>query len=381
MRIFTVCIALTLTVAGCAGNVQWRTPVSPDDWDRASEGFRKNATVVHIDPSTAPRNLEYSPEDSAAMRAESIMAPTLNKIMGMRGTRILIISSNKNIIYSRYASNSLKSSTPLGYSMSKSLTSLAIGKLLCKNPSVTLKTKGKDLVAGHDGTSWGESTLEQILMMQSGSSVQEPARAGWQSELVGARHRPIYWGGNKLDISESMRSDDTKAFAPGVSFQYNNYDTLFLGLVIEAVSGMPFHKFFKEEIWDEVGAKHSGAWFVNEKGQTYTASGFSADPEDWIRIGNYVIERMQKEDCFGEYLKKATFQIQRSFVPTRCYGYQIWSWCNKDAFFFLGYGGQYLVMSPSRRWVAYAHQTTHDNDRELIGALINAMYSASIIRK
>lgn len=360
---------------------QWRSTVSPDDWDRVSQGFRKEAKVVFLPPSDSPLNLESYSDEITAKRTVSMIDTVLNKFIGMKGTRILIISTNKKIIYSKYASNSLRSSTPLGYSMSKSLTSLAIGKLLCKYPLITLNTKGKDLVTGFDGTSWGESTLEQILMMKSGSSIQEPIRAGWQSETVAKNHRSIFSGENKLDVVEKMKSDDDKSFASGTTFQYNNYDTLFLGLVIESVSGIKFHKFFEEEIWSEVGAKQAGAWFVNEKGQTYTYLGFSADPEDWIRIGNYVNDSVEKNDCFGEYLKKATFQLQKTFVPTRCYGYQIWSWCNSEEFFFMGYGGQYLIMNPIRQWVAYAHQTTHENDRDLIGVLRNVMYYAPKVRR
>lgn len=366
-------------LVGCSASGQWKAPVSPSDWTRVSQGFRSDATIVSYAPSKNPSYLGYSADGTYGKAVQYLISDDLDKIIGMNGLKILLISQNAELAYEKYAADELKKATPLGYSISKSLTSLAIGKLLCKNPDISLNTKGKNIVPGFEGTSWGESTVEQILMMQSGSSVQEPKRGGWQSESVASRHRPIFWGENNLDTAESMKSDDTRKFVPGTSFQYNNYDTLFLGLIIEAVAKKPFHEFFENEVWNEIGAQQSGAWFVNQKKQTYTYLGFSASPEDWIRIGNYVINNMEKDDCFANYLKKAAFQTQKSFAPTRCYGYQFWSWCNKDTFFFLGFGGQYLIMNPKKRWVAYAHQATHDNDPELIRVLMNVMSAAPIV--
>lgn len=375
------CSFLCFLLVGCGANGQFVIPVSPSDWTRVSQGFRSDAKIVILPPSKNPKFLGYSVDDGYGKTVEYLISKDLDKIVGMGGLKIFLLSQNGRVVYDKYASDDLKNATPLGYSISKSLTSLAIGKMLCKNPEIGLHTRGKDIVPGFEGTSWGESTVEQILMMQSGSSRQEPKRGGWQSESVASRHRPIFWGRNNLDAAGSMKSDDVKEFEPGTSFQYNNYDTLFLGLIIEAVEKKPFYEFFQAEVWNQIGAGRPGAWFVNQKMQTYTYLGFSASPEDWIRIGNYVIDSMEKDDCFSNYLQKAAYQSQRSFVPTRCYGYQFWSWCNKDAFFFMGFGGQYLIMNPRKRWVAYAHQASDSNDAALIRMLMNVMGVAPVVER
>jgi hypothetical protein len=45
----------------------------------------------------------------------------------------------------------------------------------------------------------------------------------------------------------------------------------------------------------------------------------------------------------------------------------------KDSFFFLGFGGQHLIVNPNKRWVAYVHQISEENNNQLIFLLRTAM--------
>ena len=164
-----------------------------------------------------------------------------------------------------------------------------------------------------------------------------------------------------------MLEDDEIKYKPGEIFNYNNYDTLALSSIIEAATNQSFSEFFEKEIWNSVGAVKEGAWLRNRKNQTATYVGFSAAPEDYVRLGHYINELFNDQSsCIGKYLNDAIKPKQKTFVPTRCYGFQIWSWCNNNNFFFTGYGGQYLVMQPKQNIVYYVHQGTHDNDAKVM---------------
>jgi len=332
-------------------------------WSAISEGFRREATIARLPAAGVPSRLDQAPPDQTLARRDPTIAAGFDALMRPRDTRILLVSKDRQVIYEAYAEDWLRQSTPLGYSMSKSLTALAVGKALCGGAIASLQQRGDVLIPALKGTAWGNATLEQLLRMQSGSSFQEPSRSGWQSEAVAVENRGVYTGrmvGSYIDL---MRRHDERRFPPGEQFQYNNYDTTALGLTVEAATGRKFPDFFNETVWQPAGPRQTGAWLVNGAGQTATYAGFSAAPEDWIRLGHFVIEAMSKpDDCFARYLAEAIKPAQKTFIPSRCYGYQIWNWCSTDSFMFFGYGGQYLVINPRRAVVMYAHQASNTND-------------------
>lgn len=331
-------------------------------WDAASYGFRKNAKVVILNAALQAAELAAASPNVTKEMFPDVLIKNIDDVIALDKTRIFLTSVDRKIVIEKYASSWLKQTTPLGYSMSKSLTSLAFGKLMCKHKNINLKTRSSDIVPDFKNTSWGNSEISHILNMMSGSSNSPPPYTGWQSESVGSKHRGIYDGFNNVDLIKEMISDDTKAHTPGSSFQYNNYDTIFLGLLIESVSQKSFHQFFDEEIWRDVNSKNSGGWLVNRNGNTYTAMGFSASPEDWLRIGHYVIDSIKKDDCFGNYLKTAIQTMQKTHISSMCYGFQIWNFCRPGLFHFWGFGGQHLVISPNKNSVIYTHSAIQADD-------------------
>ena len=121
----------------------------------------------------------YQSENPLSKLYQERIGAGVEKIMGQLKTRIVLISSDRQIVYQNYASRSMQTATPLGYSMSKSLTALTIGHALCANQNVPISTKAETLVPRLTGTSWGQSSIEELLLMKSGSSKQEPQRSGW----------------------------------------------------------------------------------------------------------------------------------------------------------------------------------------------------------
>lgn len=335
---------------------------SSQGWDAASHGYRRTAKVAILNASNQPSEIGEFSQQSQVQSFPDALIKNIDETIALNNTRIFLAAINKKILIEKYASSWLKSSTPLGYSMSKSLTSMAIGKLICKYDSINLNTKGAEIINEFKGTSWGNSTIADVLKMASGSSTATPPYTGWHTEKIGSKHRGIYDGTTSVDLIKEMISDDAKAYEPGTSYQYNNYDTLFLGLIVEAVSNKKFHEFFDEEIWRDIKSQKSGSWLVNNNGYTYTAMGFSAAPEDWVRIGYYVIDSMKNDDCFGNYLRSATKNLIKTHASQLCYGFQIWNFCRPDSFHFWGFGGQHLIIAPDRNTVIYTHSAIQASD-------------------
>jgi CubicO group peptidase (beta-lactamase class C family) len=334
------------------------------DW---SNGYRSAYNTYILKKSDNPTTLMPITDLISVAKELPHTQRYVSDLMGSEKTRILLYSVNRNIIFENYLNSNIKNSTPLAFSISKSLTALAVGVAHCSGKINSLDDKADKYIPRLTKTSWGNSTVRQLLLMNSGSTYQQPPWTGWQSERVAIKNRLIYAGSSFKDYIELMLEDDEQKFKPGEFFYYNNYDTLTLSLIIEAATNQSFSEFFEKEIWNAVGAHKDGAWLRNRKGQTAAYVGFSAGPEDYIRLGHYINEQFNNQSsCIGKYLNDAIKPKQKTFVPTRCYGYQIWSWCNDNNFFFLGYGGQYLVMQPRQNIVYYVHQGTHENDAKVV---------------
>lgn len=322
-----------------------------------TNGFRNLAQVAYVKP----------PQESKALKPTNITMPdeakkVLDEIFGRNNSKALVVVRDSEILYERYSFGVGKRSTPLGYSMSKSLTALTVGRAICDGHIQSIDDPLKKYVSALSGTSWGEASVKDVLRMSSGAYKTEPQFDGHKSrELQQMIGTAIAEGKMSASFLDLMRANDEKAFSAGSVFYYSNFDTVALGFLVQAATGMSFPSYFEKTIWHTIGAESRGAWFVNANGQTSTYNGFSATPHDWTRIGVMVLDEIRKkESCFGKFLADATSNQISSVGPATSYGYQIWIGCRalQTDFCFVGFGGQYLLFNIATNTVIYHHATT-----------------------
>ncbi len=330
-----------------------------------SEGWRSQTSHVIVRaPGGSARRL--SPPETGASAIDP-KVETLRALVDLRGkqpgTRAVLISQSGVLQVERYLSNSVSAtSAPIGNSMSKSLVSLAVGKALCQGKLASLDLKAEQVVESLAGTSWGRSSVRDLLRMTSGAFYTDNVRpTGWKDQQDILDNRAIYSRGLTRSFVDLMKARDSRQFEPGSAFNYNNYDTVVLTLVVEKAVGKPFATFFAEQIWSEVAAERDGAWVTNQLGEVAGYFGFSAAPRDWIRLGEYVLEKLAQDDCFGRYLREATTeQVKANWPFNKSYGYQIWTNCTRKpgSFCFVGNHGQQLILHPASKAVLYVHGVT-----------------------
>lgn len=322
-----------------------------------SNGFRNQAKVAYVKP----------PRESKALPTTTVTVPdeakqVLDDLFNRNNTKALVVVRDSQLLYERYSFGVGKRNTPLGYSVSKSLTALTVGKAICDGHIKSIDDPIKKYVANLSGTSWGEASVKDVLRMSSGAYKTELKFDGHKSrELQQSVGTAIAEGKMSADFVDLMKANDEKSFPAGSSYNYSNFDTVALGLLVQAATGMSFSEYFEKAIWQTIGAESRGAWFVNSNGQASTYNGFSATPHDWIRIGVMVLEELgKKESCFGKFLSDATSEQISSIGTATSYGYQIWVGCRatQTDFCFAGFGGQYLVFNVATNTILYHHATT-----------------------
>lgn len=322
-------------------------------WYDSSNGFRNKAKVAITQPSDVKLDLKKS------LSTDERLKKILDDDFSSKQFRALIVAKNNSIIYERYGFGLNEQSTPLGFSMSKSLTALAVGKAVCDGHIQNLNNRVEQYVTKLAGTSWGNSTITDVLTMRSGA---------FETDLLGHRkgHRSpeaidIYYGRVNRSYIEVVKDADLKESTPGSKFHYSNTDTLILGLVVQEATKLQFPQYFETAVWRQAKTANDGAWLVNGSNEAATYLGFSATPKDWIRLGLHVLDQLKIDDCYGNYLKQATSTKvpHTGSGPSNEYGYQIWTNCGLGAdFCFVGRGGQYLLFNKKENLVLYLHATS-----------------------
>lgn len=332
-----------------------RATEMPYGWN-VTNGFRSHARVAYVSPPSEPGQVAL-PTGTSSPEAKRL----LDDLFKRNNTKALLVAQDGQLLYERYSFGVGRRNTPLGYSMSKSLTALAVGHAVCDGHIASVDDVMKKYVPALAGTAWGEATVRDILKMSSGAYRTTMQYNGHKyrefEQSIGAA---VAEGRMNTDFLELMKQADEKEFPPGSVFNYNNFDTVALGLLVQSASGMPFPAYFERSVWKSAGAETRGAWFMTNKGQTSTYQGFSASPHDWIRIGMMVLRDLRDQDkCIGKFLKDATSSQASSWGPASSYGYQIWVRCaSQTDFCFVGFGGQHLLFNVATNTVLYHHATT-----------------------
>jgi CubicO group peptidase (beta-lactamase class C family) len=272
--------------------------------------------------------------------------------------QLMILSSGNTIIAEK--SRLYKNISPAGNSMSKSVLSLLLGKALFDGSVSSLDDKAERYSRELKGTNWGQTSIKDLLRMSSGSFSAPKSFFGHKNKQMQKELSGSISGKTTRSLVSILKTYDDKKFTSGKKFIYSNADTIALGLVLKNATKKPIYA-LTQDLWNDVGANYEANWLVNSSDETVTYMGFSASPNDWILLGHFVIRSLKANDCFSEYMKKATSsQIDNpDFYETRDYGYQIWTNCDigSGAFCVVGAFGQLLMIEPKKELVLYVHST------------------------
>lgn len=330
---------------------------TPPRFNSAQTSYRfwmdPTARVTKMDPATKARDIrkDLSSESYSELRKSAQAA------VDLPGTTALALVDKGAVVFEGYGLS--KGATPEGrfvsMSVAKSVTALAVGEAFCAGKIKDLGDKAEDYAPSLKGTSYGESSVRDLLMMASG------AKSG-TSESHGQPHPTATtenWSGSKTiaDHLEQFKDRDRSfgsAVRPGTRFAYKNLDTAALAFVIQGATGMPFHQWTQQTIVEKSGFADSSFWHVDRDGNAINYAFLNASLEDWIRLTlrfREIINGETDEACLKAFLESGT----KNLLPTYSrggwsgYGYQIWTdyqFGSKSAFWMLGFAGQRIAIDP-----------------------------------
>src|SRR5215213_2506771 len=74
---------------------------------------------------------------------------------------------------------------------------------------------------------------------------------------------------------------------PGQYFEYNNYNSLLVGMILERATGMHVARYLQEKLWKPMGMEADGSWSLDSKEDSFEKmeSGVNARARDFARFG------------------------------------------------------------------------------------------------
>ena len=331
------------------------------------DSLGKFKNVYTIKKSNLPQVI---PKRESLSWSDKSVASRAHLIFERNPAVAMLLIDNGEIIFERY-DPSVNEKTPLlGYSMSKSLTSMNVGSAMCSGVLAPINTQAKKINPSLDGLSYGDATIKELLMMSSGS-IRGTLKDGGNPKNAGLgnpANQKLYWEvQNQLKaFGRYEKNKAGKFLKPGEEFNYKNLDTQTLALLFNKEGETSFQNYFEKNIWQSIGAENDGYWIHDNNGIVHSPASFHATLKDWGHVALYlqnILIANQQDDCFTAYLKEATRQqiqnrgeelgeeywVGRAFSG---YGYQFWTnpvGGPSDTFYMLGYRGQRIAVNPKKK--------------------------------
>ncbi len=137
----------------------------------------------------------------------------------------------------------------------------------------------------------------------------------------------------------------------GEVYVYNSGGSHLLGLIVAEVSGQPLEDYADDVLFAPLGIA-AGSWGRTPQGEVIGGYGLRLTPRDMGRLGQVYLNEGTWNGArllAADYVRAATsYQSAGDGTGRTPYGYQWWvtDASGYDAFYALGYGGQYIYVVP-----------------------------------
>jgi len=336
-----------------------------------------------IDVASSPRPYSYPNIDNVAL-PESFEAKgqefnTLDYLDSSYTQGFLVIQ-NDTIIYENYWRGMDEESRHISWSMAKSVVSALLGIAKQEGHIGSLDKTVDEYMPEFKGTGYEGVKVKDVLQMSSGVKFDEDY--GDPKSDIQRWFRTFALGESQDEFAKSLVNERT----PGTYNHYVSINTHVLGMLLVKLTGRSINSYFKEKLWDPIGAEHDAYWLVDDEGMEMALGGLNATLRDYAKVGTLFlhdgnwqgnqlvpaswVEESQKMDA--EHLQP---ESKNSLHPDVGYGYQWWIPDGDDEELWArGVFNQYIYINPTTNTVIVklsANQHFYDISHPASDAAVN----------
>ncbi|MCC5928892.1 MAG: serine hydrolase [Cyclobacteriaceae bacterium] len=212
----------------------------------------------------------------------------LDRLMEESGTTALIVIKRDTILYEKYFNEYDRTSINTSFSMAKSITSILIGAAIDEQLILSIDDPVTDYLPDflQVDPQYVKVSIRHLLDMRSGIQFRDHDLP-WGDKPKAYYHPRLRERMMQLPIVRE----------PGTQFQYNSYNPIILGMVLEAVTGVSPAEYFQKVIWDPLQMEFGGSWSLDGEtsGMAKMESGINARAVDFAKIGRMMLNSGQWE--------------------------------------------------------------------------------------
>lgn len=295
-------------------------------------------------------------------------------------TSALLVMKDGHIVSEIYRNNSGPDSRFIGWSMTKSLTSILVGCALADGHIDSLDTAISDYLPELADAAYGGVSIRHVMQMRSGVDYEE--RYDFANPGTAASNHIDALVKNVARFADVARTLPQRT-APGSTFQYKTIDTAVLGWLVERASGMSVAAYTEQCLWEPLGAEADGFYIMDGPpgvGREFSGAGFNATLRDWARVGQMVLDGGVADGrriVSGAWIAESTQPSGAEDQRRGGYGLQWWTMGDSDAFAAIGLQGQYIYIDPATRTVVVKLSYFPPGDNSALDAETQAFMAAA----
>ena len=313
------------------------------------------AATVHNAPPAFRFN-KLPADNPYAFQIEAIGNRTTNgslvDYLQASGTTAFLVVHDDDLVYERYFNGYNERSLNTSFSMAKSFASALVGIAIdeghIKSVDEPITTYVPELL--EKDKRFRSITIRNLLTMSSGIKYEKGGDLPWSED---ADDTKTYYATDLRELALNCRIESK----PGEYFEYNNYNPLLVGMILERATGMHVARYLQQELWRPMGMEADGSWSLDSKKDSFEKmeSGVNARARDFARFGMLFAKEGNwrgKQLISRGWVEQST-RPDTTMDPSQDYQY-FW-WVNtpdgKNHFSAQGNYGQYIYVAPEKNLV------------------------------
>jgi CubicO group peptidase (beta-lactamase class C family) len=207
---------------------------------------------------------------------------SLEDYLETSGTTAFLVIHDDKLLYERYFNGYDETAIHTSFSMAKSFASALVGIAIdeghIKSVNEPITNYIPELLE-KDGR-FKSITIRHLLTMSSGIKYEEGGDLPWSEE---ADDTKTYYSTNLRELALNCGIGGQ----PGQYFEYNNYNPLLVGMILERATGMSVSRYLEEKLWKSLGMEADGSWSLDSTSSGFEKmeSGVNARARDFARFG------------------------------------------------------------------------------------------------
>jgi CubicO group peptidase (beta-lactamase class C family) len=277
---------------------------------------------------------------------------SFDRYLEASGTTAFLVVHDDKLLYERYFNGYDQRSVNTSFSMAKSFASalvgLAIDEGYIKSIEEPITNYLPELLK--KDKRFKSITIRHLLTMSSGIKYEEGATLPWNEA---ADDTKTYYSTDLRELALNCQIEGT----PGQYFEYNNYNPLLVGMILEQATGTHVSRYLQEKLWKPMGMEADGSWSLDSKkdGFEKMESGVNARARDFAKFGMLFAKEgnWRGKQLISRVWVEESTRPDTSADPSRDFQY-FW-WVNtpngKNHFSAQGNYGQYIYVAPEKNLV------------------------------